>query len=305
MRTLPSAWGLVVTLLPLHSPTLHAMQAQSASVTTVASDIPAGTGGLEVGPDGMIYHSDFGATLSKGPLGTRVFRVTPTGQVSVFAEGLQGASGNALAPDGTFYQSNIGGNTISAIGKDGTIRPFAHGLKNPVGIAIHPTGELSVASCGDNTIRRIKGSGVVSTFAADSLLRCPNGITLASDGNLYVSNFGNGDVVRVSPAGEATRVATLPGGNNGHLLFGNGVLYVVARKAHQIYVVTLGGQITRLAGSGARGHRDGPALEASFSLPNDVALSPDGRTLYVNEVAPVVEGDQILTPTTIRAIHLP
>lgn len=292
-------------LCPMGSPTLHAAQPRSVSVTTIASDIPAGTGGLEVGPDGMIYHSDFGATLSRGPLGTRVFQVTPTGQVSVFAEGLQGASGNAMAPDGTFFQSNVGGNTISTVGRDGIIRQFAEGLKSPVGIAIHPSGELSVASCGDNTIRRIDRSGVVSTLSADSLLRCPNGITLASDGNLYVSNFGNGDVVRITPGGEATRVATLPGGNNGHLLWGNGVLYVVARKAHQIYVVTLSGHVALLAGSGTRGHRDGPALEATFSLPNDVALSPDGRILYVNEVVPVVEGDQILTPTTLRAIHLP
>lgn len=305
MRTPFAASCLGLTLLASHAPTLHATQPRSASVTTVASDIPAGTGGLEVGPDGMIYHSDFGATLSRGPLGTRVFQVTPTGQVSLFAEGLRGASGNAMAPDGTFYQSNIGGNSISTIGRDGTVLPYAQGLKNPVGITIHPGGELSVASCGDNTIRRIDRSGVVSTLSADSLLRCPNGITLASDGNLYVSNFGNGDVVRISPAGDATRVATLPGGNNGHLFFGHGVLYVVARKAHQIYVVTLSGDVTLLAGSGARGHRDGPALEATFSLPNDGALSPDGRTLYVNEVAPVVEGDQILAPTTIRAIHLP
>jgi len=108
------------------------------------------------------------------------------------------------------------------------------------------------------------------------LFNCPNGITLASDGNFYVANFLNGDVLRIAPDGTVSRHVTIEGGNNGHILFGNGVLYVVARLANRLYEVTLDGQTTLLAGSGARGRRDGAARDAPLSLTNDVALSPDG-----------------------------
>ncbi|NIR96457.1 MAG: T9SS type A sorting domain-containing protein [Gammaproteobacteria bacterium] len=78
-------------------------------------------------------------------------------------------------------------------------------------------------------------------------------------------------------------MATIPGGNNGHMTYANGRLYVVARCANQVYEVTLDGQISLLAGSGARGNDDGPALQATFSLPNGIAPSPDGDTLYIND----------------------
>ena len=277
-----------------------------AAVRTIADSIPGGTGGLELGPDGHLYTSDFGATLSSGPAGTRVFRVTPAGEVSVFADGLVGASGNTFAADGSFLQSNVAGNTISRIAPDGTVRAFAtEGLRNPVGIIAGSDGAYYIANCGGNDVRRVTPDGAVTLFSADSLLRCPNGIALGPGGDLYVSNFYNGDVVRLDRSGRGSRLATLPGANNGHLVFGNGVFYVVARKANQIYEVAVNGTVRLLAASGARGGVDGPASSATFSLPNDLALSVDGRTLYVNEVGANVPGDQVLTPTRIRALTLP
>jgi hypothetical protein len=101
------------------------------------------------------------------------------------------------------------------------------------------------------------------------------------------------------------RLATLPGDNNGHLVFGNGVLYVAARGANQIYRVTLDGEVLLLAGSGERGHADGPAATATLSLPNDLALSADGAELYFNEVVPLDDptGEK-LAPTLVRALAL-
>lgn len=273
-------------------------------VVTLTDTIPAGSGGMEVDAEGRIYMSDFGRTL-QGPPGPIVYRVTPEGEVTAWAEGLVGASGNAFDSEGRFLQSNIAGRTLSRIAPDGSVETWvSEGLFAPVGIAVTPGDTLFVANCGNHTIQRIDPDGTSSRFAESELFRCPNGITLAPDGNLYVANFGNGDVIRVAPDGTASTFVTLPGDNNGHILWGNGVLYVVARANNQLYSVTLDGEIELIAGTGERGLDDGPALEATLSLPNDLALSPDGRILYFNDVA-VTEGDpSIIAPVVVRALIL-
>ncbi len=304
----PSPWamaGVSCTLfLALTAPA--AAQSHPPTVHTLAGPIDAGSGGLEVDGEGNIYTADFGATLSRGPAGTRIWRVTPGGAVSVFAEGLVGASGNTIGPDGWFYQSNVAGGSVSRVAPDGTVERYAaSGGRSPVGLVFDGQGNLLVANCTSNLIARIAPDRVVDTLTASPLLHCPNGITRAADGNLYVANFGNGDVIRITPDGTASRLVTLPGNNNGHLVFGNGILYVVARGNHQLYTVTLGGEVTLLAGSGRRGITDGPAIEAELSLPNDLALSPDGTVLYWNDVGTTDPTDgQTLTPTYVRYLTI-
>jgi len=297
--------ALVMTSLTTGSAELSAQEPQIGHVRTLSSPIDAGSGGLEVDADGNVYTADFGATLSSGPPGTRVWRITPAGEVSVYAEGFRGASGNAIGPDGTFYQANIAGGTVSRVDQDGKVSTFvASGLAAPVGLTFDNQGRLVVANCGSNTLARVDEDGEAEVFASSNLLQCPNNLVLGGDGNFYVSNFYNGDVVRITPQGETTRLVTLPGGNNGHLVFTDGVFYVAARAANQIYEVTMDGESRVIAGSGDRGVDDGPAMEATLSLPNDLALSPDGRTLYWNDVAAPGPGTQTLTPTVVRALTL-
>ena len=275
-------------------------------VATLAGPIEAGSGGVEVDADGNVYTADFGATLSQGPPGTRVWRVTPDGVVSVFAEGLRGASGNTMGADGHFYQSNIAAGTVSRISMDGTVTPFVtEGLRAPVGIVFAEDGRLMVANCGANTISAVDADGQATLFAESSLLQCPNGLVRDHEGNLYASNFANGDVVRITPAGDASRFASVPGNNNGHLVFTGDGFYVAARSAHQIVHVAMDGTLTVVAGSGAHGVEDGPALQATLSYPNDLGLSPDGTILYWNDVAAIVEdGGQTLAPTVVRMLRL-
>lgn len=275
-------------------------------VRTLAGPIEAGSGGVEVDAQGNVYTADFGRHLSQGPMGTKVFRVTPVGDVSVFAEGFNGASGNAIDAEGRFFQANIAGNTISRVREDGSIETVVtEGLVNPVGIAFGVDGALMVANCGSHQVARVERSGRALVFAESNLFRCPNGLVAGADGEFYASNFYNGDVLRIGPDGDVSVLATLPGGNLGHLIYSEGMLYVVARSAHQIYEVNLTGEHKVLAGSGDHGIDDGPALEATLSFPNDLGLSPDGRVLYWNDVAVIVEdGGQTLAPTVIRMLRL-
>ena len=150
-------------------------------------------------------------------------------------------------------QSNITGGFISRISPTGVPTTFVtSGIAGPVGIAVDDTDNLYVANCGNNTIQFVTSTGTSTLFSSDPLYSCPNGIALASDGNLYVANFNNGTVVRVAPDGTASLFATLPGGNNGHITFSRGLLYVVDRGGNRIYQLTLDGTLTLIAGSGVR-----------------------------------------------------
>jgi sugar lactone lactonase YvrE len=295
---------LVVAVWPLLA---FGQDSHPVLVETLAKDLPGGTGGMEVDSAGFVYSSDFGSKLGGGGTGgDKIFKLDPeTGASTIFASGLQGASGSAIGPNGDFFQSNVRGNLISRITPEGVVSVFLdHGLESPVGIAIDDEGSLFVANCGANSIARVTPEGASSVFVADPLLQCPNGITMDLEHNFYVANFGNGDVVKISRAGEVSKLATLPGENNGHLTHQDGFLYVVARGVHQLYRVSLTGDVELFAGSGERGHDDGPALEATFSYPNDLAFSPDGKMLYVNENGPTTEPHTVLAPKFVRRIRI-
>jgi len=62
--------------------------------------------------------------------------------------------------------------------------------------------------------------------------------------------------------------------------------------------------MTLFAGSGQRGKDDGDPLKATFSLPNDIAVSPDGKFMYLNAVAPITGSPQKSAPTRVRRIVL-
>jgi sugar lactone lactonase YvrE len=278
---------------------------RTSLVSTLATNIQGGSGGVALDADGNIYMADFGATLSF-PDGDRVFKITPQGQVSVFATGFMGASGNDFDSQGNLFQSNIGGQSISKIAPDGSTSIFASGspIVNTVGIYIDEADELYVADCDGGQILHVDAGGTVSVYVRSALFSCPNGITRDDDGNYYTSNFYNGDVLKITPEKDVSLLTTLPGDNNGHLTYHEGSLYVIARSVHRIYKVSLDGDAEIFAGSGQRGHRDGSVLQASFSFPNDLVFSDDGTRLYVNEVAPLTGATTMIAPCNIRVIEI-
>ncbi|MDW3193774.1 MAG: SMP-30/gluconolactonase/LRE family protein [Cytophagales bacterium] len=272
-------------------------------VRTLTGTLNEGTGGMDTDRQGNIYVADFGRATNQAN-GSNVLKITPDGQVSNFASGLNGASGNDFDQVGNLYQSNIAGNTVSKITPAGEVSLFATGFSNPVGIAFDGDSLLYVCNCGNNTISQVDMEGNVSAFASSSLFNCPNGIDIDRDGNLYIASFGSPTIVKITPEGEVSDFATMPGGNNGHLLIHGNSIYVVSRGLHQIHRVSLTGSVRLLAGNGNRGIVDGPLTQASFSLPNDIAFSPDGRYLYVNDVDGSNSDQAVISPSIIRVIEL-
>ena len=275
------------------------------AVRTLTTYLPAATGGVAVNSQGIIHVASIGAVPNR--TGKEIYQITPDGEVSLWVsgQGLLGASGNTFDPNDNLIQSSLTASVVHLIFPDGTVSELVReGIIGPVGVVLAPDGTLFVANCRGSSIQRVLPDGTSTTLAADvSLFRCPNGITLDEEGNVYMANFGDGMVFKVTPDGIIMPLVELPGGNNAHLTYRDGLLYVVARGNHQIFTVTPDGEATLLAGTGERGHRDGPALQATFSRLNDIVFSPDGQRLYVNEVAPISGSTNI--PSYIRVIELP
>ncbi len=275
-----------------------------------------GSGGLNMGRDGKLYVANFGESLDNGA-GTEVWRVDykNEGQPVLFAAGLNGASGNDFDSDGNLFQSSIAAGTVSKINPEGNVSFFAsNGISCNVGINIDAEDNLYVCNCcgsNGNTIRKVTKDGISSVFSSSSLFLCPNGITRDNDDNLYVSNFSNGNVVKIDPNGQASLLGITPGisgvsaPSNGHIIYSEkeSVLYVASHGSHQIYRLTLDGELTVLAGTGQRGNKDGSAGEATFSRPNGLALSVTEDTLFVNSSIPVTDANgRPLNPSVIRMI---
>ena len=293
-----------IYLLTLSSPlTLTTQRPQNAMVSTLVQELPSATGGLAVDADGNIYAASIG--LAPGRNGTEIYRITPEGGFELWVQDdvLRGASGNTFDAEGNLYQSSLNTNAVYRISPDGTVEEYvSEGIRGPVGLVMTDDNTLYVANCRGNSIQRVSSDGKSEVFASGSLLGWPNGMTADPNGNFYVSNFRDGRVIKITPDGDMSLFANLPGGNNAHLIYHDGLLYVVARGAQQIYTLTLDGQVKLFAGTRERGHEDGSALEATFNLPNDIVVSPDGRFLYVNEAFP---DNGLNIPSTIRVIELP
>lgn len=287
---------------PLSSASKGIALEQRSAVRTITGVIEAGSGGMDMDVDGNVYMGDFGATLDAG--GMNVYKVTREGEVSVFSNAMNGASGNDFDKDGNLYQSSTAG-FMSKITPDGVASTFANGFTGGlIGVSVQDDGRLYTCNCGGNLINEVSPEGVVSTYVASSLFNCPNGIDVDSEGNLYIANFGNGDVVKVTPAKEVSVFATISGGNNGHLLIHGDFIYVVARRGNAIYRVDFEGKVSKFAGSGARGTANGSLSQATFSLPNDIAISADGKKMYVNDVAGSNPDERIISPVVIREIDV-
>lgn len=273
-------------------------------VITIVPELDAAAGGLEVDAEGNIYFADFG---EQGyVVGSRVYKITPSGDVSIFlddADLLQQGTGNAFDSQGNFYQSSLTSSAVLKVTPDGEVTSFAtEGISNPVGIIIDSEDNLYVTNCRSATVQKITPDGESTRFVLSRYFACANGITLDDDNNLYVANFRNNVIVKVTPEGEDELFAMLPGGNNSHITYHDGLLYAVSRGENQVFTITLDGEITLLAGTGEKGNADGPALEATFTRPNDLVFSPDGSRIYLNEV--VADTDGVNYPSVVRAIVL-
>ncbi|MBI4886328.1 MAG: hypothetical protein HY824_04495 [Acidobacteria bacterium] len=228
--------------------------------------------------------------------------------------------GIAVDRSGTIYVSDFFNQTIRKISPDGLVltmagSPTSQGstdgsggtarFRYPRHIAVSATGTVYVTDSSNHTIRRITSAGDVTTLAglagasgsADGTgtaarFSFPAGVAVDSAGVVYVSDSGNATIRKITPTGEVTTLAGVPGSNgnvdgtgsaarfdypNGLAVAGNGTVYVTDTDQSTIRRITPGGDVTTLAGRpGVNGSDDGVGAEARFWAPTGVAVDGAG-----------------------------
>jgi sugar lactone lactonase YvrE len=160
----------------------------------------------------------------------------------------------------------------------------------PTGIAAPPVGYAVTTLAGSGVPAYADGTGTGASF------NLPIGLTLDAAANVYVADRQNHRIRIVTPGGVVT---TLAGsgtatfadgtGSGASFAFPEGVgadaagnVYVADYGNQRIRIVTPGGVVTTLAGSGTATFADGTGTGASFNFPAGVAVDAAGNA-YVDD----------------------
>lgn len=188
----------------------------------------------------------------------------------------------------------------------------AASFNHPYGIAVSPVdGNVYVADGDNHRIRKLTVAGIVTTFAgsgvggfADSTtplaaqFNIPGGLAFDKAGALYVPEFSNNRVRKVSTVGAVSTYAGTGApdwvdGTSDVAAFNQplsvavdaaGNTYVADYTNHRIRKITTAGVVSTLAGSGVATFADGTGDQASFNSPAGIAVASNGD-VYVSDNA--------------------
>jgi trimeric autotransporter adhesin len=224
--------------------------------------------------------------------------------------------------------STAAGNGIRGYSGDGGQATAAQ-LSNPQGVAVDSGGNLYIAFLGNSRIRKVTAAGIISAVAGNGTggyggdggvataaqLRGPTGVAVDSAGNLYIADYGNKRIRKVTTAGIIRTVAgngywgrdgdTGPAtamqlyNPTGVAVDSAGNLYIAELNGQRIRKVTTAGIISTAAGNGTGGYSGdgGPATAAKLNNPTGVAVDFAGN-LYIAEY----ENNRIRKVTTAGRI---
>jgi len=213
-------------------------------------------------------------------------------------------------------------------GSDGSTDGTGTGARfdHPWGMVLDGSGNLYVADASNNTIRKISTStGVVTTFAGlagsqgstngtgnGALFHYPTGLARDASGNLYVADYGNELIRKITTAGVVSSIAgsggsmgSTNGTGTGARFSGpyavavdsSGNLYVADSTNCEIRKVTTAGVVTTFAGTaGSQGSKNGTGTAALFKYPFGIAIDA-GNNLYVADT-----GNQLIRKITTGAV---
>lgn len=178
---------------------------------------------------------------------------------------------NALGPpgDGAVFRIGASGGTATAIAG-----PSAQ-FEQPTGLALDSDGTLLLTDyhAAINALYRVASTGSISTILSGNPLIQPSDVARDPSGSYVVSKFGSSDAIfRVSRRGEwSTIYAGAPlMAPTSVVVARSGAIYIADEITSDIYRI------------GRRSFT--PVLFGDSTLigePEDLALSPDERTLYV------------------------
>lgn len=274
---------------------------QSVTDVQITASVPGGasTGVVKVEKNGnqvsgpSFTYQGNGTVMTMTLTGTATSLNHPSGVV-------KDASGNLYVCDRDNHRiikitsagvsSVFAGSTMGFLDGAGTTAKF----NQPYCITIDGAGNLYVGDRMNHMIRKITPAGVVSTLAGNgnpgnangtgsaATFNEPLGVAADATGNIYVADYINSALRKVTPAGVVT---TLTGVTNifGVAVDASGNVYCTEYGNHQVSKYSSGGAYSVIAGqSGSGGTADGTGAAARFNFPAGITVDASGN-LYVTE----------------------
>jgi sugar lactone lactonase YvrE len=214
-----------------------------------------------------------GGNTQQGPVFT--YQVTPSVVTTVAGNGIGGYL-DGLGTNSQFY--------------------------NLQGIAVDTDGNLYIGDSSNYRIRKITSQGTVSTLAGsgtygyidgsgtDAQFKYVVGVAVDTKGNVYVADYENHRIRKVTPSGDVTTFAGSGEGfadgdrlldakfKNPNMLAvdADGNVYVSDSGNFRIRKIDTAGKVSTLAGSGEQGYLDGIGTVAKFGAPIGIAADNKG-----------------------------
>jgi DNA-binding beta-propeller fold protein YncE len=246
--------------------------------------------------------------------------IAPTGDGgAATAATLNQPEGVALdASSGDLYIADTGNNRVRKAGADGVIRTVAGtgaacfngdeglaadaALTRPRGVAVDSGGALLIVDGGNSRVRRVDSQGVVTRVfgadprevSADKALTGPWAVAVDGDGRVYIAEAGTHRVRVVNVGGSSAVIAkglNRPSGlawdpdagiqpKGG--FYPDAGLYIADTGNQVVRRLDSGGNLSIVAGTGARGFSGdgGPAAKAELNAPMGLAVDGAGN-LYI------------------------
>jgi FG-GAP-like repeat/NHL repeat len=176
---------------------------------------------------------------------------------------------------------------------------------NPRSVAVDGLGNIYVADTTNNTIRKITPGGVVTTLAGSAgstgsadgtgsaaRFNRPYGIAVDPTGNIYVADYGNGAIRKITAASVVTTFARsivytsgVPAGIALYSIAADSVGNVYAADSGTVQKITPAGVATTLAGVvGSYGSVDGTGSAARFNSVAGIAVDGTGNVYVADSI---------------------
>jgi sugar lactone lactonase YvrE len=206
-----------------------------------------------------------------------ILKITPAGQQSTFATGLNIPGGLAFDRSGNLFSSNTGTGTVFEFTPDGTQSTFASALSGPTGLAFDGGGNLFVAETDSGSILKFAADGTKSTFVSG--LTQPVALAFDELGNLFVSEASAGKILKFSPDGTSSTFASGLSDPEGIAFDSTGNAFVSENIAAKVSKFLPDG--TKSAFASGLGNVHGLAFDGAgnlfAALPGSIAkFTPDG-----------------------------